>query len=122
MYSVINCEKASPPTTAMPSGRRVSEPMPVASATGSVPTSAATVVIMIGRKRTCAAWMIASAGAICSLCSASTREVHHHDRVLLHDADQQDDADEGEDAQLDVEEVEREQRAERGERQARRES
>ena len=53
-------EKASPPTTAMPSGRRDSAPAPCPSAIGRVPMSAAIVVIMIGRKRTLAASRIAS--------------------------------------------------------------
>jgi hypothetical protein len=35
----------------MPSGRRSSEPVPEPSASGSAPSSAAMVVIMIGRKR-----------------------------------------------------------------------
>ena len=43
MYNVINCENASPPTTAIPSGRRDSEPIPVANATGSVATTNYTV-------------------------------------------------------------------------------
>jgi hypothetical protein len=30
----------------------------------------------------------------------SAREVDHHDRVLFHDADQQDDADDGDDRQI----------------------
>ena len=44
-YNVTSCENANPPTTAMPNGRRVSDPIPDANATGSVPTNAATVVI-----------------------------------------------------------------------------
>ncbi len=36
---------------AIPSGRRSSEPLPVPSASGTAPSSAAMVVIMIGRKR-----------------------------------------------------------------------
>ena len=41
---------------AMPSGLRSSEPLPVLSASGTAPSSAAIVVIMIGRKRSSAAW------------------------------------------------------------------
>ena len=52
MYRVSSCEKISPPTTARPSGRRDSAPAPKPRAMGSVPISAAIVVIMIGRKRT----------------------------------------------------------------------
>src|SRR5438445_151389 len=40
-----------PPTTVMPSGRRSSEPVPVPSASGKAPSSAAIVVIKIGRNR-----------------------------------------------------------------------
>ena len=46
----------SPPTMAIPRGRRSSEPAPVPSASGNPPSSAAIVVIMIGRKRSKAAW------------------------------------------------------------------
>ena len=41
-------------------------------------------------------------------------EVHHHDAVLLHDADQQDDADEGDHRQFRAGDLEREQGAETG--------
>ncbi len=47
------------------------------------------------------------------------REVDHHDRVLLHDADEHDDADERVHAEIELEDEEREQRAEPGERKAR---
>ena len=46
----------------MPSGTRSSEPAPVESARGTAPNSAASVVIMIGRKRSIAASRIASRG------------------------------------------------------------
>ena len=69
-YSVTICENASPPTTAMPSGRRDAALAPTPIAIGSVPTIAETVVIMIGRKRTLAACTIASAGVVC--CSRSS--------------------------------------------------
>ena len=47
------------------------------------------------------------------------REVDHHDRVLLHDADQQDDADDGDDAEIVAERHQRKQRADAGRRQGR---
>src|SRR5439155_314319 len=50
-YSVMDCGSAGPPTSAMPSGRRDSEPTPTPSAMGRVPMSAAIVVIMMGRNR-----------------------------------------------------------------------
>ena len=64
MYRVMIWENASPPTTARPSGRRASAPAPCPSAIGSVPMSAAMVVIMIGRKRTLAASRMASRGVL----------------------------------------------------------
>ena len=55
----------------MPSGWRSSALAPVPSAIGSAPSSAAKVVIMIGRKRRTAARWIASAGLFpSSRCSA----------------------------------------------------
>ena len=70
------------------------------SASGSPPSSAAIVVIMIGRKRSRHAWWIASRGDMPLLALGLEREVDHHDRVLLHDADEQDDADQRDDAEL----------------------
>jgi gluconate 2-dehydrogenase alpha chain len=52
------------PTTAMPSGRRSSDPAPIPTAIGNVPMMAAIVVIMMGRKRSNAAWYIASVGSV----------------------------------------------------------
>ena len=46
------------------------------------------------------------------------REVDHHDRVLLDDADQQQDADDRDDREIHMEIFEREQRADAGRRQA----
>ncbi len=57
------------------------------------PSSAAIVVIMIGRKRRMQAWRIASQRRRAALAFRLQREIHHHDGVLLDDADQQDDAD-----------------------------
>ena len=74
----------------------------VPSISGSAPSSAARVVIRIGRKRSRQAWWIASRGAQALLALGVEREVDHHDRVLLHDADQQDDADDGDDAEVDA--------------------
>ena len=50
----------------MPSGLRSSEPVPVSIASGIAPNSAASVVIMIGRKRSRHASKIASRGDILS--------------------------------------------------------
>ena len=84
----------------MPSGRRSSEPVPVPSASGRPPRSAAIVVIMIGRKRSRHAWWIDSSGDMPVIALRLEREVDHHDRVLLHDADEEDDADERDDAEV----------------------
>ena len=46
-------------------------------------------------------------------------EVDHHDRVLLDDADQQDDADDGDQAQVGADQLQRQQRADAGRRQRR---
>ena len=51
-----------PPTIAIPSGRRSSEPVPVPSASGNPPNNAAIVVIVIGRKRRRQARKMASSG------------------------------------------------------------
>ena len=78
---------------AMPSGRRSSEPGPVAIASGTAPSSAAKVVIRIGRKRSRAASSTARSGDRPWRALLLQREVDQHDAVLLDDADQQDDAD-----------------------------
>ena len=58
---------------AMPSGRRSSEPVPMPDARAAAPpSSAAIVVIMIGRNRSRHAWKIASAAACPRARSASS--------------------------------------------------
>jgi len=47
------------------------------------------------------------------------REVDHHDRVLLHDADQEDDSDNGDDGEVIAGQHQRQQRADSGRRQGR---
>ena len=74
---------------------------------------------MIGRKRARQASWIACAGDKPALAFALEREVHHHDAVLLDDADQQNDADEGDHRELGAEHLQRQQRAEAGRRQRR---
>jgi len=54
---------------------------------------------MIGRKRIMAASRIAGSASSPSFLR-SMREVDHHDRVFLHDADQQQNADDGDDRQI----------------------
>ncbi len=53
-------------------------------------------------------------GVLAVLALGLQREVHHHDAVLLHDADEQDDADDGDDAQILTEQHQRQQRAHAG--------
>ena len=60
-----------PPTMVIPSGRRSSDPVPVPSASGKAPKSAAIVVIRIGRKRSMHASKIASRRVILPSRSAS---------------------------------------------------
>src|SRR3970282_838689 len=112
MYSVRNSDSTSPPTTAMPSGRRASPPAPNDRAMGRLPMSAAKVVIMMGRKRMRQASWIRSARAAPSL--RLDVEVDHHDGILLDDADQHDDADKAVHVKLLAEHPQREQRAEAG--------
>ena len=85
---------------------------------GRVPISAAMVVIMMGRKRTRQASWMASPGDMPVRALGFEREVDHHDGVLLHDADQHDDADEGVDVELVMEHQQRGQRAQSGRGQA----
>ena len=66
-FLVSSCDSSKPPTTARPSGRLTSAPAPQPKAIGSVPTSAAMVVIMIGRKRTMQASKMACAAVAPSL-------------------------------------------------------
>ncbi len=98
--SVSNCETISPPTMLMPSGLRSSAPTPPPSASGKPPSSAAIVVIMIGRKRSRQAWKIASSAVLPSAALGLQGKVDHHDGVLLHNANQQNDADERDYAEL----------------------
>ena len=69
------------------------------------------MVIMIGRKRRLQAWRIASAGPLALVALGMDREVDHHDRVLLHQADQEEHPDQRDHAELGAERTEREERA-----------
>ena len=103
----------------MPSGRRSSEPTPVPRASGTPPSSAAIVVIMIGPEAQQAGLVDGFARRLALLALGFQREVDHHDGVLLHDADEQDDADQGDDAEIGAAEQQRQQRADAGRRQRR---
>ena len=76
MYSVRSWENSRPPTTARPRLRRDSAPAPKPTAMGSVPMSAASVVIMMGRKRTTQPSKMAWAGAWpCFLCASRAKSI-----------------------------------------------
>ena len=111
------CETQRPPTMLMPSGRRSSEPAPRPIASGSAPNSAASVVIRIGRKRSRRGAVDRRLRVEALVALGLEREVDHHDRVLLDDAEQQHDADERDDAEVDVQHEQRDQRAQRRRRQ-----
>ena len=102
----------------MPSGNRNSAPVPLSTASGSAPNSAASVVIMIGRKRSRQACTIASSPT-CPGALRLQREVDHHDRVLLDDAHQEDDADQADHGQILPEQHQRQDGADTGRRQRR---
>jgi hypothetical protein len=91
--------------------------MPPPSISGSAPSSAARVVIRMGRKRSRQAWKMASRGARPAVAFGVEGEVDHHDRVLLDDADQQDDADHRNHVELVPGAEQRQQRADGGRRQ-----
>jgi hypothetical protein len=61
---------------------------------------------MIGRKRSTQASRIAWVGLHALRALRVEREVDHHDRVLLHDADQQQDADHRDEREVHAEDLE----------------
>ena len=71
VYKVSAWLTIKPPTIAMPSGRLSSDPIPVPIANGTPPSSAAMVVIMIGRNLSRDAWKTASLGLLWSRLSTS---------------------------------------------------
>ncbi len=106
-----------PPTIAMPSGRRSSDPIPVPTARGIPPSNAAMVVIMIGRKRSKLASIDRIGRVQAPLAFPFQGEVDHHNAILFNDADQQDDADDRHHAQILFEQDQRKQCADAGRRQ-----
>ena len=72
------------------------------------------VVIRIGRKRSMQAWKIASSDVLLVLSFRRQGKIDHQDRVLLHDANQQDHSDQRDHAQIDVEYHQREHGANAG--------
>ena len=100
VYRVSHCDTRSPPTIAMPSGRRSSEPAPRPMA-----RSASRHQRREGRHHDRAEAQQAGfvdrlERALALFALGAQREVDHHDRVLLDDADQEDDADDRDDGEL----------------------
>ena len=103
----------------IPSGRRSSAPTPLPSASGSPPNKRregghhdwpeAQQARLIDRVERLLVFV--------SLCFQ--REVDHHDRVLLYNADEKDDADESDDTKLGAADLQREDRTYAGGRQCR---
>ena len=114
MYSVSSCDTSSPPTTARPSGRRDSAPAPQPSAIGIVPTSAAIVVIMIGRKRDQTRFVNRLARRLAMFSLSFHCEVDHHDAIFLDESDEHDDADKCIQTEFGPEDEQCQQRAEAG--------
>ena len=119
-YRVSVCEKSSPPTTARPSGRRDSAPAPKPSAIGRVPEQSGhrrhhdrTEPDDAGLGR----WHLSGRSGGRAL--RVQGKVDHHDAVLLHEPDEQDDAHEGVHVQVRTEEQQGKQGAEPGKRQRR---
>ena len=111
VYRVSIWLTINPPMIVMPSGRRSSEP-------GAGPQSERQRAEQRchgghqDRPETQQARLIDRFfGGFIFLAFGGQREVDHHDRVFLHDSDQQDDADERNDAEVHVEKQEREHRA-----------
>ena len=90
----------------IPRGWRSSEPSPVPKASGSAPKIAAQGRHH-DRPKTQQARLLDRLVRVESLPLRLEREIDHHDRVLLHDADQQQHADRGDDRELDVEQPQR---------------
>ena len=101
----------------MPSGLRSSEPTPMPMASGNPPKSAAMVVIMMGRKRSRHAWIDGFDRRQALVALGLQGEIDHHDGILFHNANEQNDADESDDAEVGSGEQQRQDCANPGRRQ-----
>ena len=119
VYSVRNCETMSPPTMAMPSGRRRSEPAPCLDRQRQTGDDRAHGRHHDRPKPQQARLVDGVVGAFALVPLGFQREVDHHDRVLLDDADQKDDADKRDQRQVVVEQHQRQERADASGRQRR---
>ena len=115
--SVSTCETMRPPTMAMPSGRRSSLPTPMPIASGSAPKKRGECRHHNGPKAHQAGLIDRFFGTESFVALGVEREIHHHDRVLFHDADEQDDADRRDDRKLVAAHKHREQRSQSRRRQ-----
>ena len=96
----------------IPNGRRNSAPIPVPSANGTArPSNAAIVVMRIGRKPKQAGLINRIERAFAFIAFSVQREIDHHDRILLHNADQQNDADQRDNTEIGAAYDQRKQRA-----------
>src|SRR5207248_4640990 len=84
--SVIICEKIKPPTMTRPSGRRAEASWPNPRASGTAPIRAASVVIMMGRKRSRLALNRLSQTQ--PLVDSLQRKLDHKESVLHYHAEQ----------------------------------
>ena len=98
----------------MPSGRRNSEPVPVPSASGRRAQHGGEGGHQDGAETQQAGFEDGVARALAFVALGGQGEIDHQDAVLLHQADQQNDADHGDDAEIGVREHERQQRAHAG--------
>ncbi len=112
--SVMTWLTSSPPIMQMPRGVRNSEPTPLPKASGTAPRSAAMVVIMMGRKRKQARLVDGFLGRLAFIALGFQGEVNHHDGVLLHDTNQQNDADQGDDVEIFLKKDQGQDRADSG--------
>ena len=101
----------------MPSGRRSSDPMPWPKAKRKRAEQRRHGGHQDRPEAQQAGFVDRVARALVFLALGGECEIDHHDGVLLHDADQQNDADHGDDAQIGVEQHQRQQRADAGRRQ-----
>jgi hypothetical protein len=84
----------------IPSGFLNSAPSPPPNASDKLAKSAASVVIRIGRNRAAGRPQKSRLPVSSFLALRFERKVDHHDAVLFHDADQQDDSNQRNDVQL----------------------
>ncbi len=111
VYSVSIWLKISPPMMVIPSGRRSSDPVPVPSASGSAPKQRRHGGHQDGPETQQAGLEDRIARALAFIAFGGDRKIDHQDRVLLHDADQQDDSDDRDHAQIGVRQLQGQQRA-----------